>query len=259
MFSHTKPVVVRAMAIVLLVAYGSLPAEGQAAGASVAPPATLVGSVRDSAGRPLGNAEIWLRGSDLYTHTNDNGGFRLPSVPEGNFKVSVRRLGYAPALVDIKLRSGQIDSLVLELTPAAASLPGVLVEEEADSRSKRLLAGFWDRREKGFGHFFTREEIEKKDPHEFIDIVRMTPGLKIETRNGRPAIRFRQTGNRDCPPQYWVDGIRVENASPDEFTPHDVEAIEVYNGVATTPSQFAPKMTTIACGTIVIWTRLPGT
>jgi hypothetical protein len=247
------------MAIVLLVASGSLAAQAQAPAASLMPPATLVGSVRDSAGHPLGNAEIWLRGSDLYTHTNDAGGFRLPAVPEGDFKVSVRRLGYAPALVDIKLRSGQIDSLVLELTPSAASLPGVLVTDEADSRNKRLLAGFWDRREKGFGHFFTREEIEKRDPHEFVDIVRTTPGLQIVTRGGRPAIRFRQTGNRDCAPQYWVDGVRVENASPDEFTPHDVEGIEVYNGAATTPSQFAPKPTTIACGTIVIWTRLPGT
>ena len=223
--------------------------------------ATLVGSVRDSAGRPVVGAEVWLRGSDLYTHTNDLGGFRLPPSQPGDVKLSVRRLGYEPALVELKLRGGQIDSLVLSLTISATTLPGVVVEGEADSRSKRLLAGFWDRRARGFGHFVTREEIIKKEPHDFTDIVRHLPGVQIVSRNGRGVIRFpRSPGTRgDCPPQYWVDGMRIENATPDEFPASDIEAVEVYAGAATIPPQFMPKMTTYACGVIVIWTRLPGT
>ena len=168
-------------------------------------------------------------------------------------------MGFEPAIVDLRLRGGQTDSLVLSLTAAAQSLPGVTVEEE--SRSRRLLQGFWDRRERGFGHFVTHDEIVRKDPHDFTDIVRMIPGVNIRTINGRKLIRMRgSTGSRgDCPPQYWVDGMRVENASPDEFPAIDVEAVEVYAGAATIPPQFVPKMTTYACGVIVIWTRLPGT
>ncbi|MEO7458327.1 MAG: carboxypeptidase regulatory-like domain-containing protein [Gemmatimonadaceae bacterium] len=228
------------------------------------PHSTLVGMIRDSAGRAIPGVEVWLRGSDLYTITNDGGGFRIPTTPVGAVKLTVRRLGYEQATVDLTLREGQTDSLVVALTSVAANLPGVVVEDEAISRSKRLLAGFWERRARGFGHYYTREEIEKRDAHEFVEIVRMTPSLSIVSQNGRKVIRFSRTmGTRgDCPPQYWVDGMRLENASPDEFPPQDIEAIEIYAGAATMPAQFAPKVQsfkTQTCGAIVIWTRLPGT
>jgi hypothetical protein len=224
------------------------------------PLATLVGAIKDSSGAPVANAEIWLRGSDVFTHTNDLGGFKMPPVPPGDVKVSVRRLGFEPAVIDIKLRGGQIDSLVLTMTASAAALPGVVVEGEAESRSKRLLAGFWERRARGFGHFVTHDEIVRKEPRDFTDIVRSLPGVNIVEKGGRRTIRLqRGTGLRDCPPQYWVDGMRAENASPDEFAAIDIEAVEVYSGPATMPPQFAPKPTSYTCGTIVIWTRLPGT
>ena len=50
---------------------------------------TLVGLVRDSSGHPIPGVEVWLRGLDLYTHTNDNGGFRLQNCPVGAVKVTV--------------------------------------------------------------------------------------------------------------------------------------------------------------------------
>jgi hypothetical protein len=245
-----------ALAGVMLVASASLGAQQKL---TSTPLATLVGFIKDSSGHPIPGVEVWLRGSDLFTHTNDAGGFRLPPVAEGNVKLSVRRLGFEPALVDLKLHAGQTDSLVLSLTETATTLPGVNIEEE--SRSHRLLSGFWDRRSKGFGHFVTHDEIVAKNPRDFVDIVRMIPGVNIVERNGRPTIRFRANNapRGDCPPQYWVDGMRVENASPDEFPASDIEAVEVYNGIATIPPQFTPKMTTYACGVIVIWTRLPGT
>lgn len=228
-----------------------------------APRATLVGSVRDSAGSPLPGVEVWLRGSDLYTHTADNGGFRLPGAPPGAARVTVRRMGFEPTTFDLQLHAGQTDSLVVSLNMVATTLAGVTVEEERTTRSKRLLAGFWERRARGFGHYFTRDEIEARDPHEFTDIVRTTPGVSISTINGRQSIRFsRNAGTRvDCPPLYWVDGMPVQNATPDEFPPQDVEALEVYAGAATIPPQFAPRIMTFGprtCGAIVIWTRLPG-
>ena len=228
-----------------------------------APAATLVGTVRDSAGSPVPGVEVWLRGSDLYTHTADNGGFRLPGAPPGAARVTVRRMGFAPTTFDLQLHAGQTDSLVVSLSVVAATLDGVIVEDERDSRSKRLLAGFWERRSRGFGHFLTRDEIEARNPHEFTDMVRTTPGVSIVTINGRQSIRFsRSVGTRvDCPPQYWMDGMPVQNATPDEFQPQDVEALEVYAGAATIPSQFAPRTVSFGpktCGAIVIWSRLPG-
>lgn len=226
--------------------------------------ATLVGSVRDSAGSPVPGVEVWLRGSNLYTHTGDNGGFRLPGAAPGAVQVTVRRMGFQPTTFDFQLHAGQSDSLVVSLSIIPTALAGISVEEERNSRSKRLLSGFWERRARGFGHYFSRDEIEARFPHEFTDIVRTTPGVSIVTINGRRSIRFSRSANTrvDCPPQYWVDGMQVQSATPDEFPPSDVEALEVYAGAATIPPQFAPHIVGFGprtCGAIVIWTRLPGT
>ena len=225
--------------------------------------ASLVGVVRDTTGAPVSGVEVWLRGSDLYTHTGENGGFRLLDITPGDAKLTVRRLGFEPLTVDIKLSPGIRDTVVISLSMVAASLAGVSIEEERMTRSTRLLRGFWDRRANGFGHFVTREEIDNKHAHNFTDLVRMTPGLDVITVGGRQTIRFRNSGGRgDCPPQYWLDGSRIENAGPDEFAPGDLEAVEVYNGGATIPAQFAPRMVSFGprtCGAIIIWSRLPGT
>ena len=129
--------------------------------------------------------------------------------------------------------------------------------------SKRLLAGFWERRSRGFGHYLTRDEIDAVGAHDFTDVLRMTPGVNIITVNGRRSVRFgRSMGLRgDCPPQYWVDGMRIENGSPDDFVPGDLEALEIYSGPSTVPPQFAARSVQIGtrtCGAIVVWTRLPG-
>jgi Carboxypeptidase regulatory-like domain/TonB-dependent Receptor Plug Domain len=221
--------------------------------------ASLVGVVRDSAGHPIPSVEVRLRGSsEGYTRTDDSGGFRLLGLPAGAVSVTARRLGFAPASMEVKLRAGHVDSLVLSLTATVAAIEGVLVEDEYDARSHRLLAGFWDRRSHGFGNFVTRDEIEKRDPHDFVDVVRMMPSVRVETRNGRNVIRLSHATLRDCPPQYWVDGLRIEAASPDEFVPQDVEAVEVYSGPATIPPQFTARVSSNTCGAIVIWTRIPG-
>lgn len=221
--------------------------------------ASLVGVVRDSAGHPIPGVEVRLQGSSTgYTRTNDSGGFRMPGLPAGAVSVSARRLGFAPASMDVKLKEGTIDSLVMSLTATVLELEGVLVEDDYDARSHRLLAGFWDRRSRGFGNFITREEIEKRDPHDFVDLVRMVPSVQLQTRNGRKVVRMGRGTSRDCPPQYFVDGLRIEAASPDEFVPQDVEAVEIYSGPATIPPQFTSRFNSYTCGAIVIWTRIPG-
>jgi hypothetical protein len=224
-------------------------------------PAALVGVVRDSAGTAIPGVEVRFKGGDFVSvRTNDSGGFRMTNLPTGLATVTLRRLGFAPASTEVRLRSARTDSLVFTLAAVATTIAGVLVEDEYEARSHRLLAGFWERRGRGFGNFITRDEIEKRDPHEFVDLARMIPSVSVGSKNGRKTIRFnRGTGSRDCPPQYFVDGMRIENGSPDEFSPQDIEAVELYSGPATMPPQFTPRFNSYTCGAVVIWTRLPGT
>lgn len=243
------------VAIVALVLC-ALPATARAQGAS----AGLVGIVKDSAGHPIPDVQVRLNGtSGPRAITGASGGFAFASLDPGVALVMVRRLGFAPDSIRLVLRPGRVDSLVLVMNAVAASLPGVTVEDEASDRSHRLLAGFWERRSRGFGNFLTRDEIEKRDAHDFVDLTRMIPSVHVVTLNGRQTLRFNGSLQpRDCPPQYVVDGMRIENGQPDEFTPHDIEAVEFYSGPATIPPQFTNRSFSHTCGVIVIWTRLPG-
>jgi len=236
-------------------ALGLVPCAGRAQPAK--PSTALVGSVRDSLGQAIPGAELRM-GGGLLARTNDAGGFRIAEVPVGHLTLAVRRLGFAPLSTDVTLRAGRVDSLVVSLVALAAELPSITVEDDANARSHKFLAGFWERRAQGFGSFMTREQIEARHSTSFADVVRMVPSTSITTVNGRPQIRFhRSVTTRDCPPQYWLDGQRVEQASPDEFLPDDVEAIEIYPGPATVPVQFAPRPYQYTCGAIIIWTRVP--
>lgn len=222
--------------------------------------ATLTGQVRDSAGHPVPAVEVRIRGTSAITITNDSGGFRLSGLTPGGATVAVRRLGFLPTLIELKLRPGASDSLVIALTPVAVTLAGIRVQDGPDSRALITRAGFWDRRSNGFGHFVTRADIMKRAPHDFVDVVRMMPGIQAVHREGRSVLQFGRgvSLDRPCPPQYFVDGLRIENGSPDEFIPDDVEGVELYAGPATTPPQFAPRFNSHTCGAIVIWTRTPG-
>jgi hypothetical protein len=220
----------------------------------------LVGVVRDSSGRPLMGVELRMKGHDaLLARTNDEGGFRIASMSVGPASIALRRLGFAPAVIEVRIRANEIDSLVISMSALPTTLPEVSAVDEHDALSKRVLARFWERRSSGFGSFMTRDEIESRNAPDFAELVRTIRGVQITSRNGRKVIRFgRSNPVRDCPPQYILNGIRIENGSPDEFAPEDVEALEIYPGISSLPIEFQPRPNTYTCGAVVIWTRIPG-
>jgi hypothetical protein len=224
-------------------------------------PRSLVGLVRDSAGHVIPGAEVRARDNVVLAYSDDSGRFHVAQMPIGVRGVFVRRLGFAPKQATIQTNaSGSIDSVLVVLIAVAHALPEVTAEGAHDSLSQHVLAEFWARRARGFGKFVTRDEIERKGASRFVDVVRSVSSVSIMSYQGRQEIRFRGAAHgamfRDCPPQYWVDGIPLERGSAEEFTPENVEAIELYAGPATTPPQFATRSQT--CGTVVVWSRLPG-
>jgi len=224
-------------------------------------PRALVGLVRDSSGHGIPGAEVRARGNVVVAITNDSGRFHVAQMPVGARGVFVRRLGFAPQRAPIQTSAtGAIDSVEVVLVAVVQSLPGVVAQDPHDSLSKKVLADFWQRRSRGFGKFVTRDEIERKGASRFVDVVRSVSSVSIMNFRGRQEIRFRGaalgSAPRDCPPQYWMDGIPLESGSAEEISPENVEAIELYASPATTPPQFSTRSRT--CGTVVVWTRLPG-
>ena len=231
---------------------------GVAATTEAQSPRPLFGFVKDSLGHAVAGAEVRARGNVVVAFSDDSGRFHVAQMPVGARGVFVRRLGFAPTRAPIVVGAGDADSVRVTLRAIAQSLPEINVEEQHDSLSRKVLADFWARRRLGFGKFVTRDEIERKGASRFVDVVRSVPSVTIMSARGRPDIRFRGAafGSRDCPPQYWLDGIPLERGGADEFAPENVEAIELYPSAATTPPQFNTRSAT--CGTVVVWSRLPG-
>lgn len=233
---------------------------GVAATSEAQSPRALFGLVNDSLGHAVAGAEVRARGNVVVAFSDDSGRFHVAKMPVGARGVFVRRLGFAPTRAPITPGPGETDSVRVTLRAIAQSLPEITVQEQHDSLSRKVLAEFWARRARGFGKFVTRDEIEMKGSNRFVDVVRSVPSVTIQNSRGRPDIRFRGAGYgsmfRDCPPQYWLDGIPLERAVADEFSPDNVEAIELYASPATTPPQFNTRSAT--CGTVVVWSRLPG-
>ncbi|MDQ6831725.1 MAG: TonB family protein [Gemmatimonadota bacterium] len=224
-------------------------ARAQASAAS----GSVAGVVRDSAGVAIAGAEISIAGTSLVVESAVDGAFRIAKVSGGDVTVRVRRVGFRPKSVDIKIDGERTPALDLRLARMVQPLPAVLVN--ARNRGRDLTNGFEDRRLAGHGHFMTREDIEHWNPSTMTDLFRRIPGVRlVATRYIRNAIRFR---NASCPPLVWLDGFPLASAEfdVDNFLPESIEAMEVYSGPSTVPIQFTTFNTISQCGTIVLWSR----
>ncbi|MGQ0538484.1 MAG: TonB family protein [Gemmatimonadaceae bacterium] len=218
-------------------------------------PATgaISGKVRDAAGRAVAGAELTIPGSTVRAETDESGEFHLRNIPAGEFRIRVRRLGFRPDTSVITILAGKSVPLLIALQPLPIILsPVTILGKHYTGR----LASFYQRRDKGMGHFYTRDEIEKRNPANTTDLLRTVPGIRLQPLGfGRQTLRFR--GAR-CPPLVWIDGspLGAGEFDIDNVPSRSIEAMEIYTGIAALPSEFtAGPTTTTSCGTIVIWSR----
>jgi hypothetical protein len=218
--------------------------------------ATVIGTIRDTSGTPV--ALVSVTSSGLRTVTDSGGRFHLPGLPEGRVAITVRRLGYEPRDTAVQLASGRTDSLLLVLTILPRELAGITTE--ADAMARVRLAEFYRHRQSGQGYYFNRQEIEEKKVIRTSDLLRRLPGIRMHTdRTGRAVMRMgRASGGRDCPPDFWIDGVRAAFLNVDDVPLQDVEALEVYKGPSGLPPEINNRFGNPGCGAVVIWTRLPG-
>jgi Carboxypeptidase regulatory-like domain/TonB-dependent Receptor Plug Domain len=215
----------------------------------------LVGRVVDSLDARIAGATIELLPERVRRAVSDDSGtFVFDSVPAGTVRLAVRRLGYAPALFSARLRAGKIERVTLEISPVAFELPGQTV---VDTAAHPWLSTFERRRTHDGGVYFTRDDIAQSQARITSDLMRRVPGVEIQrTRLGtRVVFVNRFVRGRPCEPQIFVHAMNY-SGDLDDFTPDDVEAIEVYSSIATVPPELQTARAQ-ACGAIVIWTREP--
>ena len=143
----------------------------------------------------------------------------------------------------------------------AVALPGIDVE--ATRVVPARLRGFYERMEDGVGIFLTREQIEERVPRRVTDLF---PRFRAMSRS-RAANSFGLAATPEClAPLIFLDGHllgsesrvifiddRMQPNISDFVHPDDVEAVEIYDTVASVPAVFA--MSGSGCGVIAIWTR----
>jgi hypothetical protein len=195
------------------------------------------------------------------TSTNTTGVFLLESPRPGSFFVLTESLGYAPTMDGI-LDLGEGGSVTVEiyLDPKPIQLDSMKVAvERAETYLIMETAGFNERRQTGFGHFITPEEIQRRDPRYFFELFRNSPGVRVTGSSlSGTTIEFTVGSVRGptCVPNVYVDGIMVTmdfGGLEAAVGIDQIAAVEIYTRASSVPLQWGGI--NAGCGTLLIWTR----
>jgi iron complex outermembrane receptor protein len=88
---------------------------------------TIVGAVRDTAGRPLAGAVVVITGLARSAVADGDGRYRLAPVPPGMHAVLARALGHRPRLDSVRVAPGDTAALNFALVPSAIEVAPVVV------------------------------------------------------------------------------------------------------------------------------------
>ena len=223
------------------------------------------GVVRATNGDPIPRAEVFIVGTPFRAITGDDGAFHMDSVKIGRYWIGTRRIGYEPVAASITLERRKNRNLQFTLEALPATLSPVEVQAQSGLSSNRLR-DFDRRRRFNWGHFVTRDDIERRNSGRLSWIVQgylpwVNPMVLDNpsygdfypsmTRHASSAMR-----QSNCPPAISIDGgPPLIGWSVNDFQPEQVEALEVYAGRSSRiPMEFSHYSQT-GCGLIVVWRR----
>jgi hypothetical protein len=219
--------------------------------------AVLKGTIRQTTGEPLPEAQVLVLGLPNGAQSTPTGGFEIKDLPGGSHTVEIRAIGFARKRELVDLDPTKPVELDIKMTKMAAVLPELSVTAKAAAGQSEF-----DKRRTsaaGAGHFITREDIDRRNPLRTEDLFRTVAGLSVVPSGGfdYSVVSSRGAGfNGRCSPDFYVDGAKV-TVDPQigggiPVNPHEIYGIEVYSGPASVPAQF---QTQNGCGAIVIWTQ----
>jgi hypothetical protein len=248
----------RVAAILALLAVAPLGAQ------SASKPSKLLGLIRsEETLEPIAGVDITISPSGPGTMSNERGLFRLDSIPPGQRRIIVRKIGYAPLDTVWTFAPGDSMVRIIELS-AIEILDSVVTVEKL--RRDPGMDDFEMHRKLGLGHFYTRADIEKSGGR-ISNLMAMTNGVKLNYGRGNAAYvgssrGTKSIGGASCLAEVYLDEMNIYSARtsgrPPPFDinsiPSDrIEAIEYYAGASQTPAKYLKLNTD--CGVVVIHTR----
>jgi hypothetical protein len=235
----------------------AIPAHGEAKKVGV-----VTGHVLSPLGKPVGGARVEIPMSSVSTTTRDDGTFRLVGVLAGTQMLVARSLSYATAAEPINVTSREPLDVTLTVGNKVNLLDPVLVTARRDYALDK--AGFTARKRAGAGYFFTREDIDRRQPNNITDMIKGLPSVTVSYQRGGTVVRGRggvtslYSASAPCT-RVFIDGFEWRDLQPGDLdmfvNPDDVIGLEVYQS-GDVPNQF--RRLDRGCLTMVVWTQFRG-
>ena len=215
-----------------------------------------------SAGAPLSDVRVLVRGSSLATNTNSQGQYTLRNVPAGVQAIEVLRVGYRAQNASVNLTAGDTKTVDFAMETAVVQLPDIVTTATGQQRRVELgnaVTNLGD----------VNKQVEESPVRDIADLmVAKAAGVSVLPGNetgSSPVVRIRGTNSLSLSnaPIYVIDGVRMVSASVgvstggtttsflNDLNPEDIEDIEIVKG----PSAATLYGTDAANGVIVVTTK----
>jgi hypothetical protein len=218
---------------------------------------SVIGTVRDGRSQaPVSGARLAIEQLDLTTTTDRDGRFRF-SLPSGELRLAVRKLGYQIEERLLRVALGDTIRLEVDLFP----IPNELPEIAAAALRETWQNGFARRQRIGAGQFITEELLRQYSDRTLSSLIReRIRGVQVVFQDGRAVL---QTGSR-CPMAIFQNGVAVYRpiaGASDDLPPdldrwmvRDLRGVEVYRSASRAPFEYGQSAN--HCGMVLLWTRL---
>src|SRR5688500_61043 len=177
-------------AVALGVGAGSLLAQGSTG--------KLEGRVRDQAGAPIANAQVFIVGTAFNALTNPQGYYFLNNVPAGTYSVRAAFIGYKSTQVDgVRVLAGQTGTVDIQLEQTAVQIVEITVVSQTQPLVPRDEV---TTRQRVDGQFADALPVDNLN-----QVLALQPGV-IEDTDGGLSIR----GGRENENATYIDGVPVQ-------------------------------------------------
>ena len=218
--------------------------------------AVLEGRITTRTGEPLAEAQVAITGTSRVAVTRADGTFSLTGLPSGTAEAVVRKIGFAPVTRAMALTRREPRRLAVQLSPMQL-LAAVKVEGKLDAGLQK--AGFLDRKRAGQGSFLSPEEIDRRKPEMFTDLMQSVSGFRVVPVGGGRIVQATRAGSGagDGCLNVFIDRAPFVLTQPGDLDGvlrgPEVGAVEAYPSPTSVPPEF--QAAGKACAALVIWTK----
>src|SRR5262245_7228889 len=158
----------------------------------------IEGRVRDQAGAPIANAQVFIVGSAFNALTNPQGYYFINSVPAGTISVRAAFIGYKSTQVDgVRVLEGQTGTVDIQLEQTAVEIQEITVVSQTQPLVPRDEVTTKQRIDGAVADDLPVDRIN--------DVLALQPGVTVDN-TGNLSIR----GGRNNEAATYVDGVPIQ-------------------------------------------------